>query len=170
MKKIGVFVCHCGINISSTVDIEAVKKSLENYPGVELITDYKYMCSEPGQTLLKQKIKELKLDGVVVAACSPKLHEQTFRNASNSAGLNPFMCEIANIREQCSWVHEDKAEATEKAKLIIKSIIEKTQLDEKLEPIEISVTRKALVIGGAGEGHRPAPGLQGAGGRPQAGR
>lgn len=148
MKKIGVFVCHCGINISSTVNIEEVKKALKSYPGVKFITDYKYMCSEPGQTLLKRKIKELNLDGVVIAACSPKLHEQTFRHASELVGLNPFMCEIANIREQCSWVHDNKKEATEKAKLIIKSIIEKTVLDEGLKPIEVSVTKKALVIGG----------------------
>ncbi|MBC8384644.1 MAG: CoB--CoM heterodisulfide reductase iron-sulfur subunit A family protein [Candidatus Cloacimonetes bacterium] len=148
MKKIGVFVCHCGINISSTVDIEKVKEGLKNYPGIEHIEDYKYMCSDPGQTLIKERIKEKGLDGIVVAACSPTLHEKTFRNAGEIAGLNPYMCEIANIREQCSWVHKDKNIATPKAKLIVKTLVAKTVLNENLQPVDIPITRKALVVGG----------------------
>lgn len=147
MKRIGVFICHCGINIASTVDIEEVKSALKNYPGVVHIEDYKYMCSDPGQDLVRTRIKEKNLDGVVIAACSPTLHENTFRNAVAVVGMNPYNCEIANIREQCSWVHPDKKIATPKAIRIIKAIIEKTRLDEALEPITVPVTRKALVIG-----------------------
>ena len=147
MKKIGVFVCHCGINISSTVDIEAVKEALKDYPGVAHIEDYKYMCSDPGQNLLKERIKEKGLDGVVVAACSPTLHENTFRTAVMLVGMNLYNCEIANIREQCSWVHKDKKVATKKAKLIIKSVVEKALLNEELEPVKVPVTRRAMVVG-----------------------
>jgi heterodisulfide reductase subunit A len=147
MKKIGVFICHCGINIASTVDIEKVKKEISEYPGVAFCTDYKYMCSEPGQALVRKTIKDKKLDGMVVAACSPTLHEATFRRAAGSAGLNPYQTEIANIREQCSWVHKDKEIATPKAIRIIKSIVEKARLDESLDPIEIPVNRRAMVIG-----------------------
>ncbi|MCG2714893.1 MAG: CoB--CoM heterodisulfide reductase iron-sulfur subunit A family protein [Candidatus Marinimicrobia bacterium] len=148
MKRIGVFVCHCGINIAATVDIESVVKDLEDYPGVVLVHDYKYMCSDPGQNMIKEKIKSERLDGIVVAACSPTLHENTFRLACKTAGMNPYNCEIANIREQCSWVHKNKDEATLKAKLIIKSIVEKALLDEELEPVKVPVIRKALVLGG----------------------
>ncbi len=148
MRKIGVFVCHCGINIAGTVDVKAVVDLLKDYPGVAYIQDYKYMCSDPGQNLIKTKIKELNLDGVVVAACSPTLHEATFRGASESVGLNPYRTEIANIREQCSWVHHDKAAATAKAQLIIKAAIEKVKLDEELQPVKVPITRRAMVIGG----------------------
>jgi heterodisulfide reductase subunit A len=147
LKKIGVFICHCGINIAGTVDIEKVKKELSKYPGVSFVTDYKYMCSEPGQALLRDEIKNKKLDAIVIAACSPTLHEATFRKAAASIGLNPYQVEIANIREQCSWVHKDIEVATPKAIKIIKSIVEKVRFDEPLEPIEIPVTRRALVIG-----------------------
>jgi heterodisulfide reductase subunit A len=148
MKKIGVFVCHCGINIAGTVDVKAIVEELRNYPGVAFITDYKYMCSDPGQNLIKEKIKEYALDGLVVAACSPTLHENTFRRAAESSGLNPYCVEIANIREQCSWVHHDKNTATAKARTIIKTIIEKVKLDEPLERVKVPITRRALVIGG----------------------
>jgi heterodisulfide reductase subunit A len=148
VKKIGVFICHCGTNIASTVDIKAVKEALKDYGGVVFIEDYKYMCSEPGQKLVKEKVKEIGVDGIVVAACSPTLHENTFRNAVEDIGLNRHQCEIANIREQCSWVHNNRKMATGKAVKIIKSIIEKAKLDTPLEPITIPITRKALVIGG----------------------
>jgi len=148
MKKIGVFICHCGTNISSTVDIEAVKDALKDYEGVIFVEDYKYMCSEPGQKLLREKVKETGADGVVVAACSPTLHENTFRNAVESIGLNRHQCEIANIREQCSWVHKDMEKATDKAIKISKRSIEKVIMNESLEPISVPVTRKALVVGG----------------------
>ncbi|MCK4527295.1 CoB--CoM heterodisulfide reductase iron-sulfur subunit A family protein [candidate division WOR-3 bacterium] len=148
MKRMGVFICHCGTNIAKTVDVEKLTKSLEGYPGVVYSTNYKYMCSHPGQELLINEIKKNKLDGVIIAACSPTLHEITFRGVTKKAGLNPYQCEIANIREQCSWVHTDKEKATEKANRIVRSIIEKVRLNEDLDPIKVEVTRKALVIGG----------------------
>ena len=133
MKKIGVFICHCGINIAGTVDIPKLKDELVEYPGVSFVTDYKYMCSEPGQALVRKMIKDKKLDGIVVAACSPTLHEPTFRRAAEAVGLNPYQAEIANIREQCSWVHKDKEVGTPKAARIIKSIVEKVKLDESVQ-------------------------------------
>jgi heterodisulfide reductase subunit A2 len=147
-KRTGVFVCHCGINIAGTVDVKDVAKGLSKYEGVVHSEDYVYMCSDPGQKLIENAIKEHKLDSVVVACCSPSLHEKTFRNVSQSAGLNPYQCEIANIREQCSWVHKDKEKATKKAKKIVKSIVEKALRNESLEPISVPVTKRALVIGG----------------------
>ncbi|MBL7075444.1 NAD(P)H-dependent oxidoreductase subunit E [candidate division KSB1 bacterium] len=148
MKRIGIFVCHCGINIAGVIDVKRAAEELSSYPGVEFSTDYIYMCSEPGQILVRDTIREKKLDGVVVAACSPTLHELTFRTASRLAGLNPYQCEIANIREQCSWVHADKEKAFQKALKIIKSTIEKVKYNESLEPISVPVNRRALVIGG----------------------
>ena len=148
MKRIGVFVCHCGINIAGTVDIKRVVGAVKNFPGVVYVEDYKYMCSDPGQNLIREKIKSEKLDGVVIAACSPTLHEKTFRNTVSQAGINPYNCEIANIREQCSWVHTNMEEATEKAIRIVKSIVAKTLLDESLVPIKSPVVKRALVVGG----------------------
>ncbi len=148
MKKTGVFICHCGINIAGTVDVKRVAKELSKHPGVVHSEEYVYMCSDPGQNLIIEAVKQKKLDNVVVACCSPTLHETTFRNTSKSAGLNSFQCEIANIREQCSWVHKDMAKATEKAIKITKSTVERVRKNESLEPISIPVTRKALVIGG----------------------
>ena len=146
-KAIGLFVCHCGINIASKVDIEKIKEEMENYPGVAYVRDYKYMCSQPGQAMVTECIKENNLDGLVVAACSPSLHEATFRNVSRKAGINPYQCEIANIREHCSWVHDDKEEATDKASHIVSSIVEKVKLNESLTPIGVPITRRAMVIG-----------------------
>ncbi|MCD4846626.1 MAG: CoB--CoM heterodisulfide reductase iron-sulfur subunit A family protein [Candidatus Aegiribacteria sp.] len=148
MKRIGVFVCHCGINIAGTVDVERVAREAEKMPGVAFAMDYIYMCSEPGQSLVREKIKEEKLDAVIIAACSPNLHESTFRAAAEEAGLNPWQCEIANIREQCSWIHSDRIKATEKAIKIVGTIVGKTRLNESLEPISVSINKKALVIGG----------------------
>ena len=122
--RIGVFVCHCGINIASTVDVKRVVEAIKGYPGVVHAEDYVYMCSDPGQELIRSRIKEKKLNGVVVAACSPTLHEATFRNTVGQVGLNPYRCEIANIREHCSWIHTDKDKATAKAIKIVKSIVE----------------------------------------------
>lgn len=148
MKRTGVFVCHCGINIAGTVDVKKVAEELLKHPGVVHSEDYVYVCSDPGQNLIIDSIKEKKLDKVVVACCSPTLHETTFRNTSKSGGLNEFQCEIANIREQCSWVHKDTEKATEKAIKITKSAVERVQKNESLEPITVPVTRRALVIGG----------------------
>lgn len=144
-KRIGVFICHCGKNIAGTVDVEKVSSSIGK--NVAYSTTYKYMCSDPGQKLLEEAIKSKKLDGVVVAACSPGMHEETFRKAAGRAGLNPYLCEIANIREQCSWVHTGPA-ATEKAEKIVRSAVAKVKLDEPLEPTKVGVTKKCLVIGG----------------------
>jgi heterodisulfide reductase subunit A len=148
MSRIGVFVCHCGENISRTVDVERVAAEIAKLPGVALATDYKYMCSDPGQGLLKKAVAEHKLDGLVVAACSPRMHEKTFRNAAKAAGLNPFLCEMANIREHCSWVHEDREEATAKAIDIVRLMVERVKKDKALQPITVPITKRALVIGG----------------------
>ncbi len=156
MKKTGVFVCHCGINIAGTVDVKKVAEELSKYPGVEHSEDYIYMCSDPGQNRIIDAIKEKQLDRVVISCCSPTLHETTFRNACKSAGINPFLCEIGNIREQCSWVHPDIEKATEKAIKITKSTVERILRNEPLEPVSIPVTRRALVIGGGISGIQSA--------------
>jgi NADH:ubiquinone oxidoreductase subunit E/NAD-dependent dihydropyrimidine dehydrogenase PreA subunit len=148
MRRIGVFVCHCGHNISSTVSIPEVISEISECPGVEHCEDYRYMCSEPGQRLIKNRIKEKNLDGVVVACCSPSLHEETFRRVAEATGLNRYLVEIANIREQCSWVHTDPHQATAKAATIIRTMVEKAKLNTDIEPSKIPVTTRALVIGG----------------------
>jgi len=149
MRRIGVFVCHCGLNIAGTVDVKRVAEEIRNYPGVVYSVDYKYMCSDPGQDLIKKAIAEHDLDGIVVAACTPTMHEVTFRRTANAADLNPYLCEIANIREQCSWVHQSQPEeATAKAIEIIKTIVEKVRYDESLIPLTLPLVKRALVIGG----------------------
>jgi heterodisulfide reductase subunit A2 len=148
MSKIGVFICHCGENISATVDCEKVAEELANVEGVEFSTDYKYMCSDPGQTLIKNAIKEHHLSGVVIGSCSPRMHELTFRKACSEAGLNPYMCEIANLREHCSWVHEKGEATTQKAISLVKMLVEKVKKNHPLTSIQVPVTKKALVIGG----------------------
>lgn len=155
MSKIGVFICHCGENISATVDCEKVAEAAAKMDGVACAIDYKYMCSDPGQTLIKQAIKEYGLDGVVVGACSPRMHEPTFRRACAEAGLNPYLCEIANIREHCSWVHEKGENTTHKAIDIVKSLVEKVKRHHPLTPIQVPITKKALVIGGGLPVYRP---------------
>jgi len=149
MRRIGVFVCHCGTNIGGTVDVERVAEEMGKYPGVAFATDYKYMCSDPGQNLIKEAIREHSLDGVVVSACSPAMHEVTFRRTTESAGVNPYQCEIANIREQVSWVHQDDPEAaTLKAIETIRTIVEKVQYNESLVPFYLPLVKRALVVGG----------------------
>ncbi len=148
MARIGVFICHCGENISATVDCKKVAETLLNHPGVVFSTDYKYMCSDPGQELIKQSIRKHNLTGVVISACSPTMHEPTFRRAVTEAGLNPYLCEMANIREQCSWVHDDKSQATQKAIEITKTLVEKVKRNNALYPISVPITKRALVIGG----------------------
>jgi len=149
MARIGVFVCHCGLNIAGTVDVQQVADTLRDYPGVVLSTDYKYMCSDPGQELIQQAISEHNLDGVVVAACSPTMHEATFRKAADSAGLNAYRVEIANIREQVSWPHQhEPEEATRKAIETTRSLVEKVRCDEPLTPLTLSITKRVLVVGG----------------------
>ncbi len=148
MQRIGVFVCWCGSNIAATVDVEAVSEALGHEPGVVFSTNYQYMCSQTGQDMIQEKIHEYGLTGVVVCSCSPRMHEATFRKTCEKAGLNPYMVEIANIREQCSWIHKDKAEATEKAIILGRAAIAKVHLNAPLTAGTSPVTKRALVIGG----------------------
>ncbi|KAF0121028.1 MAG: heterodisulfide reductase subunit A [bacterium] len=148
MSRIGVFICHCGVNISSTVDVEKIAEELAKEDGVAFATEYKYMCSDPGQKIIKDAIKEHNLDGIVVASCSPRLHERTFQLCIEAGGLNRYKLEMANIREQCSWVHKDKEFATEKAKDLIKMAVAKVRKNQPLTRFSIPVFKKALVIGG----------------------
>ncbi|MBI5237885.1 MAG: CoB--CoM heterodisulfide reductase iron-sulfur subunit A family protein [Deltaproteobacteria bacterium] len=150
MPRIGVFVCQCGNNIAATVDTKKVAGEMNDLPGVVYTCDYKFMCSSPGQEMLKEAIKEHKLDGVIVSACSPHMHEKTFRKAAEAAGLNPYKCEITNIREQCSWVHHDKTKAAGTAKSIdlTRMTIERLKKNQPLKKSKIPVKKKALVIGG----------------------
>ena len=148
MQRIGVFVCHCGTNIAATVDVEKVASTLALEPGVVVSQDYQYMCSESGQNLIKDAIKEKGLTGAVICSCSPRMHEATFRKAAESVGLNSFMVEVANIREQCSWIHKDREEATLKAITLGRAAIAKVHLNAPLTAGETPVAKRALVIGG----------------------
>jgi heterodisulfide reductase subunit A len=148
MPRIGVFVCHCGENIAATVDAAAVAQAAAGFPGVVHSVDYKYMCSDPGQNLIRDAIREKKLTGVVVAACSPRMHEPTFRRTCADAGLNAFLCEMANVREHCSWVHEKLPATTEKAIDLVRIMVEKVKRNRPLFPIKVPITKTALVIGG----------------------
>jgi len=156
MSRIGVFTCWCGENIARTVDVDEVAKRVAELPGVRCSLNYKYMCSDPGQAIVREKIATEKLDGVVVASCSPHMHLKTFRKAAQAAGLNPYLVEMANIREQCSWVHHDRVQATAKAFEIIRLSVEKARNDAALQPIRVPVTRRALVIGGGVAGIQAA--------------
>ena len=148
MQRIGVFICWCGSNIAATVDVKKVAEIMKSEPGVVYSADYQYMCSENGQQLIKQAIKEHNLTGIVVGSCSPRMHEATFRKTAESAGLNPYMVEIANIREHCSWIHKDMDEATEKAVILVRTAIAKVKLNAPLMAGESPVVKRALVIGG----------------------
>ncbi|MCB2293366.1 CoB--CoM heterodisulfide reductase iron-sulfur subunit A family protein [Clostridium algoriphilum] len=148
MQRIGVFVCWCGSNIAATVDIDKVIEEASKMPGVVYAKDYQYMCSEVGQNLIKNGIKDLKLDRIVVASCSPRMHEATFRKAAKAAGLNPYLLEVANIREHCSWIHKSKEEGTPKAIALVRAAVAKATLNKELIPGQIDVTHRALIIGG----------------------
>ena len=148
MQRIGVFVCWCGSNIAGTVDVAKVAEALKSEPGVVLSTNYQYMCSQAGQEMIKEAVKEHKLTGLVICSCSPRMHEATFRKTAAAAGINPYMVEIANIREQCSWIHKDMEEGTEKAIVLGRTAIAKVNLNAPLTPGESPVTKRALVIGG----------------------
>ncbi len=147
-RKIGVYICHCGSNIAGTVDCPAVTAFAKTLPNVTVARDYKYMCSEPGQNLIKQDIKELGLNRVVVASCSPRMHEPTFRHACQDAGLNQYLFEMANIREHCSWIHTDKAAATEKAKALVSGAVRRVYYQQPLQTKEVPVNPNTLVVGG----------------------
>ncbi len=148
MQRIGVFVCWCGSNIAGTVDVEAVSEALKSEPGVVFSTNYQYMCSQAGQEMIIDSVKEHNLTGIVVCSCSPRMHEATFRKTAAKAGINPYMVEIANIREQCSWIHKDMELGTEKAIILGRAAIAKVNLNAPLTPGESPVTKRALVIGG----------------------
>jgi len=148
MRRIGVFVCHCGINIAQNVDVKALTDYASQLNGVAVAKEYKYMCSDVGATLIKDTIKEFNLDGVVIASCSPRMHEHTFRRVANDGGVNPYQVEISNIREQCSWAHTNREQATEKAKYLVRSAVSKALSLEPLKPSKLKVIPEALVIGG----------------------
>ncbi|MDQ1307143.1 MAG: heterodisulfide reductase subunit [Actinomycetota bacterium] len=156
MSRIGVFLCWCGENIARTVDVEAATERIAVLPGVQLATHYTYMCSDPGQARVRAAIAEQGLDGVVIASCSPHMHLRTFRRAAAAAGLNPYLVEMANIREQCSWVHHDRATATDKAVDIVRMAVQKVAADRELHPVRVPVTKRALVIGGGVAGIQAA--------------
>jgi heterodisulfide reductase subunit A len=146
--RIGVYICHCGTNIAGIVDVERVAESARGLDSVVVARDYKYMCSDPGQNLIKDDIRELGLDRVVVASCSPRMHEPTFRRACDSAGLNPYLFAMANIREHCSWVHEDGGLATEKAEALVRAAVERVYYQEPLQTQGVPVNPNVLVVGG----------------------
>jgi len=147
-QRIGVYVCNCGTNIAKIVDADAVTEYAKTLPNVVLAKSYKYMCSNPGQKMIAEDIAENDLDRVVVAACSPNMHERTFRNALKMAGLNQYLLEMANIREQCSWVHKDRKEATKKAMALVNAAAKRVALHDALESIDADMCSNVLVVGG----------------------
>ena len=162
--RIGVYVCQCGSNIAGVVDCAAVAKYAEKLPGVVICRNQGYTCSEPGQNQIKSDIREYGLNRVVVASCSPRLHEATFRQCVNEAGLNPYLLEMANIREQCSWVHShDAKEATLKAKDLVRSAVARVRLLNAQTEMDVQVTPATLVIGGGVAGIQAALDLADAG-------
>jgi heterodisulfide reductase subunit A len=146
--RIGVYICHCGVNIAATVNIAELRDFIAKQPNVVIARDYKFMCSDPGQDLIKQDIKNLDVNRVVVAACSPLMHELTFRLAAESAGLNRYLVQIANIREHCSWVHDDRVAATEKAKGLVNAAVKRVALHQPLEITRAPLNRNTLIVGG----------------------
>ncbi len=161
--RIGVYVCHCGTNIAGTVDVEKLRQFAETLPGVVLARHYKYMCSDPGQELLKQDIMEHGLNRVVVAACTPSLHEETFRRAAEQAGMNRFLVQIANIREQVAWVTDDAETALDKAKAHVAGAVRRVALHQPLERQFVPILPRALVVGGGIAGIQAALTLADAG-------
>lgn len=163
-EKVGIYVCHCGSNIAGTVDVEEVAKwAGANIKDVVVSTDYKFMCSSLGQQMIEDDIKEKGLSRVVVAACSPHLHEKTFRRACENAGMNPYLCQMTNIREHVAWVCNDKAVGTEKAKALVSASIERVKLQQPLEPMYVDVNPRTLVVGGGIAGLQAALELADAG-------
>ena len=146
--KTGVYICHCGTNIAATVDVSAVAKFAGGLESVVISRDYAYMCSDPGQNLIKQDIKDLGLNRVVVASCTPLMHEPTFRRACAEAGLNPFFFQMANIREHCSWVVNDRQQATEKACALVAAAVRRVHYQTALEMRRVQMAPATLVVGG----------------------
>jgi heterodisulfide reductase subunit A len=154
--RVGVYICHCGINIAATVDVNAVTEYAACLPNVVIARSYTYMCSDPGQVLIQNDIRELNLNRVVVASCSPRMHEPTFRATIAEVGLNPYCLDMANIREQCSWVHPRGVSTTEKAMQLVASAVAKASLLEPLQTRQVPVTPAAVVIGGGISGMQSA--------------
>ncbi|MDY6878597.1 MAG: FAD-dependent oxidoreductase [Chloroflexota bacterium] len=146
--KIGVYICECGINIAATVNVSEVVTFASRLPNVTIARPYKYMCSEPGQNMIQDDIRELGINRVVVASCTPRMHEPTFQTAIAEAGLNPYYFAMANIREQCSWITRDIAQATAKTKRLVSSAVARVAYQESLESRVEPVTKAALVVGG----------------------
>jgi heterodisulfide reductase subunit A len=162
-ERIGVYVCSCGTNIAKMVDVAAVAEFALTIPGVVKASGYKYMCSNPGQEMIAQDIHDNGLTRIIVASCSPRMHEGTFRGAIKRAGLNPYMLEMANIREQCSWIHEDPVAATEKAKALVHAAVERVKFQEALESRTAPMCPSTMVIGGGVTGMSSALELADAG-------
>lgn len=162
--KIGVFICECGTNIAGSVDVDKLVEDAKKFGNVVYSTKSRYMCSEPGQAEIKKAIKEEKLDRVIIAACSPRMHEPTFRECVSSVGMNPYLVDMANIREQCAWVHMGMREAaTEKAKDITKAYVARARYLAAQDETEILVEKATLVIGGGIAGMQSALDLADAG-------
>jgi heterodisulfide reductase subunit A len=158
-ERVGVYVCHCGTNIAGTVDVEEVSRWAGEQPNVAIARDYRFMCSSLGQELIEEDIKEQGLTRVVVAACSPHMHEKTFRSACQRAGLNPFLFEMANIREHDSWATDDKDAATKKAKALVNAAVERVVYHQPLEPLPVEINPNILIVGGGIAGITAALGL-----------
>jgi len=155
-ERVGIYVCHCGSNIAGTVDVEDVAQwAGAHIKDVVVAKDYKFMCSSLGQQMVEDDIKNEKLTRVVVAACSPHLHEKTFRRACENAGLNPYLCQMTNIREHCSWVHTDRAMATSKAKALVSASAERVKLQQPLEPMYVDVSRRSAATWPSSTKHSP---------------
>ncbi len=146
--RIGVYICHCGVNISATVNIAEVRDFIAKQPHVVVARDYKFMCSDPGQDFIKQDIKNIGVNRVVVASCSPLMHELTFRMAAESAGLNRYLVQIANIREHCSWVHDDRDQATKKACALVNAAVRRVALQVPLQITRMPVNKATMIVGG----------------------
>jgi heterodisulfide reductase subunit A len=155
-KRIGVYICHCGSNIAATVDVFRVRDQISQMPNVVVAREYKFMCSDPGQDMIKKDIQELNLNRVVVASCSPLMHENTFMKACESAGLNRYLFQMANIREHCSWVHKDKKQATEKARLLVAAAVRRVYFNEPLETRKVKINPATLIVGGGVAGIQAA--------------
>ena len=161
--RIGVYSCHCGTNIAATVDVKALAEYAATLPHVVVSRAYKYMCSEPGQDLIRQDIRDARLTRIVVASCSPHLHEHTFRTALKVGGLNPYFFHMVNIREQASWVHTDKAQGTRKAKDLVRAAVRRVAWHEALETSRVAIHPDVLVVGGGIAGIHAALTLANAG-------
>jgi heterodisulfide reductase subunit A len=161
--RIGVYICECGVNIAATVDVDNVVEMAADLPSVVIARKHKYMCSEPGQNTIQEDIQEHDLNRVVVASCTPRMHEPTFQRALEGAGLNPYFFEMANIREHVSWTIKDKERATEKAKRLTRSAVARVAYHAPLEPRQEPVTEAALVVGGGIAGIQAALSIADAG-------